>query len=100
MACSSVNRNNHKDNIVDDSDLEKEEEEIPTTIIHNSVPIEIEPEKTLNINPNLTPVKNDKLLQVLKRQKEAFTWENKYMKGIHPNLCTHHIYIKKDCIPI
>jgi hypothetical protein len=47
----------------------KEEEGIPTTIIHDSTPVEIELGKTLNINPNLTPAQTDKLLQVLKEEK-------------------------------
>jgi hypothetical protein len=34
---------------------------------------------------------------VLKRNIEAFTWDYKDMKGIHPSICTHHIYIKEDC---
>jgi len=36
--------------------LEEEEEGIPTTIIHYNTSVEIELGKTLNINPNLTPV--------------------------------------------
>jgi len=31
---------------------------IPTTTIHNSVPIEIEPSKTLNINANLNELQH------------------------------------------
>jgi hypothetical protein len=27
-------------------------------------------------------------------------WDYTYMKGIHPDLCTHHIYIKEYCWPI
>jgi len=31
---------------------------------------------------------------------EAFAWSYKEMKGIHPLVCTHHIYIKEDCKPV
>jgi hypothetical protein len=34
---------------------------IPTTPNRKSVPIEIKPEKTLNINPNLSPLQNRKI---------------------------------------
>jgi hypothetical protein len=37
---------------------------------------------------------------VLKRNIEAFAWDYKDMKGIHPSICTRHIYIKEDWKPI
>eukprot|EP00253_Pinus_taeda_P005544 PITA_05544 len=43
---------------------------------------------------------NKKLIQLLKRYKEAFAWDYPDMKGIDPQLCTHHIYIEKDARPI
>jgi hypothetical protein len=50
-----------------------------TTISSKSIPVEIEPGKTLNINPNLTVAETQQL-----------------MKGISLELCTHRIYIKED----
>jgi hypothetical protein len=62
--------------------------------------IEIIPAKTLKINNKLTSQQEQKLLDVLKRNIEAFAWDYKDMKGIHPSICTHHIYIKEDCKPV
>jgi hypothetical protein len=62
--------------------------------------IEISPAKTLKINNKLTSQQEQKLLDVLKINVEAFAWDYKDMKGIHPSICTHHIYIKEDCKPI
>ena len=35
-------------------------------------------------------------MNILREQKDAFSWEYTNMKGIHPNLCIHHIYIRHD----
>jgi hypothetical protein len=70
------------------------------TISSKSTPVEIEPGKTLNINPNLTVVETQQLMKLLLEHKEAFAWDYTYMKGISPKLCTHRIYIKEDCRPI
>jgi hypothetical protein len=70
------------------------------TISSKSIPIEIEPSKTLNINPNLTDVETQQLMKLLLEHKEAFTWGYIDMKGISPKLCTHRIYIKEYCRPI
>ena len=65
-----------------------------------SVPVEIEPEKTLNINPSLALDEQEFLITLLKKHKEAFAWEYTDLKGIPSNLCTHHIYIKSDSQPV
>ena len=65
-----------------------------------SIPVEIEPGKTLNINPNLAPDEEEHLITLLKKHKEAFSWKYMDMKGIPSNLCTHHIYIKSDSHPV
>jgi hypothetical protein len=62
--------------------------------------IEISPAKTLKIINKLTSRQEQKLLDVLKINIEGFAWDYKDMKGIHPSLCTHHIYIKEDCKPV
>ena len=59
-----------------------------------STTIEIEPGKTLNINPNLTDDEKQQLMKLLCENKEAFAWDYIDMKGISPELCTHRIYIK------
>jgi hypothetical protein len=70
------------------------------TISSKSIPVEIEPSKTLNINPNLTDAETQQLMKLLRENKEAFAWDYTDMKGISPELCTHRIYIKEDCRPI
>eukprot|EP00253_Pinus_taeda_P017439 PITA_17439 len=65
-----------------------------------SVTIEIEPGKTLNINPNLTDDQKQQLMKLLKENKEAFVWDYTDVKGISPELCTHRIYIKEGSRPV
>ena len=65
-----------------------------------SVPVEIELGKMLNINPNLAPDEQERLITLLKKHKGEFFWEYTDMKGIPSNLCTHHIYIKRDSQPM
>jgi hypothetical protein len=62
--------------------------------------VELEPGKTLNINPTLSKSQKKQLLDVLRKHKEAFAWDYIDMKGIPANSCTHHIYIKEDCHPM
>lgn len=31
---------------------------------------------------------------------DAFDWDYKKLKGVHPFICTHHIYIKEGCNPM
>jgi hypothetical protein len=62
--------------------------------------IDINLAKTLKINNKITSQQEQKLLDVLKRNIEAFAWDYKDMKGIHPSICTHHIYIKEDYKPV
>jgi len=89
-----------------DNELEEDplkdthDQTIPVTSVANSKVVEIEPGKTLNINANLTSEQETKLIQLLRRYKEAFAWDYPHMKGIDPRLSTHHIYIEKDARPI
>jgi hypothetical protein len=65
-----------------------------------SIAVEIEPGKTLNINPDLSTAETHRLMKLLIEHKEAFPWDYMDMKGISSELCTHHIYIKEECRPI
>lgn len=40
------------------------------------------------------------LIELLKGQQQAFTWDYHDMKGLNPTLCTHNIYIREDCKPV
>eukprot|EP00253_Pinus_taeda_P028534 PITA_28534 len=85
-----------------DSELEEDplkdthDHTIPVTSVANNKIVEIKPGKTLNINANLTSEQEMKLIHVLRKYKEAFAWDYPDMKGIDPQLCTHHIYVEKD----
>jgi len=89
-----------------DNELEEDplkdthDQTIPTTSVSNNKTIEIEPGKTLNINNNLTLEQEENLVQLLRKYKEAFAWDYSDMKGIYPQLCTHHIYMEKYVRPI
>jgi hypothetical protein len=75
------------------------EQQIPTTVVHNNKPVEIAPGRVLNINANLNEQQQHKLIQILSKYQQDFSWEYSDMKGIDPQLCTHHIYIEKDAHP-
>ena len=89
-----------------DSELEEDplkdvhDQTIPVTFVANSKVVEIEPGKTLNINANLTSDQETKLVHLLRKYQGAFAWDYPDMKGIDPQLCTHHIYIEKDARPV
>lgn len=75
-------------------------DEPPIDAPHESVHVDIEPGKNLNINSNLLESQKKQLVDVLQKYKEAFTWDYLDMKGILSNLYTHHIYIKEYCRPV
>ena len=89
-----------------DNELEEDplkdthDKKIPTTPVSNGKIVEIDLGKTLNVTTNLTSEKEEKLIQLLRKYKEAFAWDYPDMKGIDPQLCTHHIYIENDVRPI
>eukprot|EP00253_Pinus_taeda_P005571 PITA_05571 len=62
--------------------------------------VEFGPEKTLKISSSLSSSQEKELCSLLTRHLEAFAWSYKEMKGIHPSVYTHHIYIKEDCKPV
>ena len=39
-------------------------------------------------------------MQVLFKHSASFAWDYADMKGIHPDIFQHHIYIKDDATPI
>jgi hypothetical protein len=76
------------------------EKQIPTTVVHTSISVEISPGMFLNINANLNEQQQQKLIQILSKSQQDFAWEYPDMKGIDTQICTHHIYIDKDARPI
>eukprot|EP00253_Pinus_taeda_P006434 PITA_06434 len=61
--------------------------------------VEFGPERTLKINSYLSTSQEKELCSLLRNHLDAFAWRYKEMKGVHPSICTHHIYIKEDCKP-
>ena len=57
--------------------------------------MEILPGRTLNINPHLTPTQVKNLIDMLKEHQATFAWEYQDIRSIHPDTCTHHIYIEE-----
>jgi hypothetical protein len=76
------------------------EQQIPTTVVHRNKPVDIAPGRSLNINANLYEQQQQNLIEFLSKNQQAFAWEYFDMKGIDPQLCTHHIYIERDARPI
>eukprot|EP00253_Pinus_taeda_P021045 PITA_21045 len=62
--------------------------------------IEISPGKTLNIGTHLDSSQEEKLIQLLREYQKAFAWDYTDMHGIHPETCTHHIYIDNNVKPV
>jgi len=81
---------------LEDPMKDTDDQHIQTIIVHNSKPDEIEPRKVSNINDSLDSDQQKNLIQVLQKYKGAFAWDYPNMKGIDPQLCTHHIYNEKD----
>ena len=48
----------------------------------------------MNINPNLSASQVEQLVHFLHEHENTFAREYQDMKGIHPGLCMHHIYIR------
>jgi len=62
--------------------------------------VEFSPSRTLKINPSLSAKREEQLCKVLRQHLDAFAWDYKEMKVVHPSICTHHIYIKEGCKPL
>eukprot|EP00253_Pinus_taeda_P025855 PITA_25855 len=89
------------DNEVEEEPLkDAHDHTIPVTSVAHSKIVEIKPGKTLNINADLTLEQETKLIHILTKYKDTFAWDYPDMKGIDPQLCTHHIYIENDARPV
>jgi len=62
--------------------------------------VEFGPERTLKISSSLSPSQERELCSLLNNHLDVFAWSYKEMKGVHPSVCTHHIYVKEDCKPV
>ena len=58
----------------------------------------LEPEKgqPVIISTDLTEIEEQKLLQILRKYKEAIAWSIEDLKGISPSICMHKILLNDD----
>ena len=56
--------------------------------------------KPVIISSKLDIKKEKKLLDVLRWNEEAIGWTLKKIKGLHPSLCTHHIFQEDESRPV
>jgi hypothetical protein len=64
------------------------------------ITVEISPGKTLNISADLDSEQQKQLISLLQKHSGAFSWDYKDMPGIHPDTCTHHIYLQENARPV
>jgi len=62
--------------------------------------LEGEDEKLVIISSSLTKLEEEKLLKLLKANKEAVRWHISDLKGISPSYCMHNINLEEDYKPV
>jgi hypothetical protein len=73
---------------------------IKETIDPYNIVVDISPGKALNISANLDSNQQEQLVNILQNHLDAFSWDYKDMSIIHPDTCTHHIYVQENSKPI
>ena len=58
--------------------------------------LELEKGKPVIISGALTEIEEQKLLQILRKYKEAIAWSIENLKGISPSICMHKILLNED----
>ena len=53
--------------------------------------------KLVIIAARLTELEEHKLLETLRKYKEAITWSIEDLKGINPSICMHKILLEEKC---
>ena len=66
-----------------------------STLEPNTTLVEISPGNSLHISSDLDPSQQEQLVNLLQNHLSAFSWGYEDMKGIPPEICTHHIYIQE-----
>lgn len=72
------------DEAQEDPLVDIDNQHIPTTVVRNSIPIEIEPGNILNINGSLDSNQQQKVIKILHKYQREFSWNYPDMKGIDP----------------
>jgi len=62
--------------------------------------VEISEGKFLYIGTEVNEKQKQKLLSMVQEQSRAFAWDYLDMKGVHLDICIHHIYSNEDMRPI
>ena len=57
---------------------------------------ELEQRKPVIISAALTEAKEQKLLEILRKYKEAIAWSIEDLKGISPSICMHKILLNDN----
>ena len=58
--------------------------------------LEAEKAKPIIISAELTELEEQKLLEILRKYKEAIAWSIEYLKGISPSTCMHKILLEEN----
>ena len=58
--------------------------------------LEVEKSKPMIISADLTKHKEDKLLEILRKYKEAIAWLVEHLKRISPYICMHKILLEEN----
>ena len=58
--------------------------------------LELEKGKPVIISTELTENEEQRLLEILRKYKEAIAWSIKDLKGISPSICMHKILLNDD----
>ena len=60
------------------------------------ISVEIIPGNTLSISVDLDFEQHKQLISLLRKHSGEFSWDYKDMPKIHPDTCTHHIYLQEN----
>ena len=99
---SSINENS-QDEVCDQGQKTTEQKTSAKGLILKELPShlkygfsELEQRKPVIISAALTEAKEQKLLEILKKYKEAIAWSIEDLKGISPSICMHKILLNDN----
>ena len=58
--------------------------------------LQLEQAKPVIISNGLTKLEEQKLLEILRKYKEAIAWSIEDLKGINPSICMHKILLEEN----
>ena len=99
---SSINENN-QDDVCSQEQKTTEQETSAEELILKELPshlkyefLELEKRKPVIISAALTESEEKKLLEILRKYKEAIAWSIEDLKGISPSICMHKILLNDN----